>query len=215
MSRMFFKGVFLMMFIFSIGTFQAKAQEMEEVVANLTETLDLSDKQVAELKGLMVDYRGKLDDVLIKYEGEDEPDVGTMIGEIRDVRDAYRKDLQGILSQNQYDTYMNGIDNILTDMFNDLAEIRLMDAQDDVALTDGQLESLVPIMGKGLKQTVQLLFENAGGRLSLPKKIKIGKTMKKIEKEQRAAMEQILTPDQMTAYDENKAAQKEARKNKK
>jgi hypothetical protein len=90
-----------------------------------------------------------------------------------------------------------------------------MDVQTEVHLTDAQLESLVPIVGKGLKSTVQLLFENAGDRLSVPKKIKISKSLKKIEKEQRAGMENILTPDQLSIYDANKEEQKKARKNKK
>jgi hypothetical protein len=77
------------------------------------------------------------------------------------------------------------------------------------------MESLIPIVGKGLKQTVQLLFENAGDRLSVPKKIKISKNLKKIEKEQRAGMENILTPDQLNLYDALKEEQKKARKSKK
>jgi hypothetical protein len=192
-----------------------RAQEMEVVIVNLTEILDLSDKQVAQVKTLLVQYRAKLDGILLKHEGAEEPDVAGMIGEIRGVRDSYRKDLQTILSKDQYGIYLAQIDAILTDMFNDLAEIRLMDVQTEVHLTDAQLESLVPIVGKGLKSTVQLLFENAGQRLSVPKKIKISKSLKKIEKEQRAGMENILTPEQLSIYDANKEEQKKARKNKK
>ena len=45
----------------------------------------------------MTKYRGSIDWILAKYEGEEEPDVGAMIGEIRNERDAYRKELAGIL----------------------------------------------------------------------------------------------------------------------
>lgn len=155
-----------------------------------------------------------LDGILLKYEGEEEPDVGAMIGEIRGVRDGYRKDLQAILSPDQYGIYTAKIDQILTDMFNDLAEIRLMDVQPQIELTDGQVESLVPIVGKSMLSTVRLLFEHAGTRLSLPKKVSIGKSMKKIEKEKRAGMEQIMTGAQMDAYDKFKEEQKAQRKGK-
>ena len=208
----------IMLLIVLIGTLfvqTTKAQEMEEVMANLTEKLDLSDKQVAQVQTLLVQYRAKLDAILLKHEGAEEPDVAGMIGEIRDVRDGYRKELQTILSKDQYSIYLAQIDAILTDMFNDLAEIRLMDVQNEVHLTDAQLESLVPIVGKGLKSTVQLLFENAGDRLSVPKKIKISKSLKKIEKEQRAGMENILTPEQLSIYDVNKEEKKKAMKSKK
>lgn len=208
----------LLAFVFFISTLLAQpiqAQEMQEVISNMTETLDLSDKQAVQVQTLLVQYRANMDGILLANEGEEEPDVGAMIGDIRDLRDNYRKDLQTILSKDQYSAYLKQIDAILSDMFNDLAEIRLMDIQNDVSLTDAQLESLVPIVGNGLKQTVQLLFENAGGRLSVPKKIKIGKNIKKIEKEQRAGMENILTPDQLQLYDAIKEEQKKARKSKK
>jgi len=213
MKRLFMKKLIIMCVIGVLISAQSFAQQdMEEVVANLQESLDLSDKQVTQVQNLMVQYRAKLDGVLLKYEDEEEPDVGKMIGEIRDVRDGYRKDLQGVLSKDQYNNYINQIDNILQGMFNDLAEIRLMDVQPQIDLTDGQLESLVPIVGKSLLSTVRLLFENAGTRLSVPKKISIAKNLKKIEKEKRAGMENILTPDQLAAYDKYKEEQKAARK---
>jgi Spy/CpxP family protein refolding chaperone len=213
MKTLFLKIIFFLCVIgVMINTQSMAQQDMEEVMVNLQESLDLSDKQVTQVENLMVQYRAKLDGVLLKYEDEEEPDVGKMIGEIRDVRDGYRKDLQGILSKDQYDTYMGLIDSVLQGMFNDLAEIRLMDVQPQIDLTDGQLESLVPIVGKSLLSTVRLLFENAGTRLSVPKKISIAKNLKKIEKEKRDAMENILTPDQLAAYDKYKEEQKAARK---
>ena len=137
-----------------------------------------------------------------------------MIGEIRDTRDLYRKDLQGILSENQYSQYIAQVDGILTDLFNNLAYQRLLEVQPVVDLTDGQVNSLVPIVGKSMLSTVRLLFENAGKRLSLPKKVGIKNDMKKIEKEKRAGMEKILTGNQMDAYDKYKEEQKAERKGK-
>ena len=192
-----------------------QAQEVsKETMANMTALLDLSDVQQGQMSELMVKYRGSIDWILAKYEGEEEPDVGAMIGEIRGERDGYRKELEGILSANQYDTYMAKINGILTDMFRDLAEIRLWDIQAAIALTDKQVIDLTPILGKSMKQTVQLLFENAGQKLSLPKKVKIKNAMKKIEKEKKAGMENILTPAQLGAYDQYKEEQKAAKKNK-
>lgn len=214
MIRLILKRTALAFLLLFMTTSQTFGQEMETAVVNLTETLNLTEKQVAQVQTLMVQYRAKLDGVLLKHEGEEEPDVAQMIGEVRDVRDSYRKDLQEILSKEQYDGYLAAIDSVLTDMFNDLAEIRLMDVQSEVGLSDDQLVSLIPIVSKGLKSTVQLLFENAGGRLSVPKKIKLSKNVKKIEKERRAGMETVLTPDQMVLYDAFKEEQKASRKKK-
>ncbi len=208
-----FKSIFLIAVFFT--AFSSYAQEeggMQELVAGLQEPLDLSDKQVNQVETLLTQYRAKMDGILLKYEDQEEPDVGAMIGEIRGARDGYRKDLQGILSKDQYGKYMAKVDEVITGMFNDLAEIKMMDVQSEIDLTDGQVESLVPIVGKSMLSTVRLLFENAGTRLSLPKKIGIAKNMKKIEKEKRAGMEQILTPDQLAAYDKYKEEQKAAAK---
>ena len=207
----------LSLVLFMIGTTitSVQAQEndvSEEMMANMTEMLDLSDVQQGQMKELLVKYRGSIDWILAKYEGEEEPDVGAMIGEIRAERDGYRKELAGVLSPDQYDIYMARVNEVLTDMFQDLAEIRLWDIQPAVALTDKQVEDLKPILGKSMMQTVQLLFENAGQKLSLPKKIKIKNAMAKIEKEKKDAMTNILTPAQMSAYDQYKEEQKAARK---
>ena len=193
---------------------QNRESDAEEVMAMLTEMLDLSESQQGQVGALLAKYKTNMDYILLKYEGEEEPDVGAMIGEIRDERDGYRKELQGILSPNQYDTYMAKVNDVLTQMFNDLAEIRLIDIQPKMDLTDSQLESLVPIVGKSLMSTVQLLFENAGTRLGVAKKVSIANKLKKIEKEKRDGMSKILTPDQLAAYDKYKEEQKAARKNK-
>lgn len=214
MIKTTFKSICAIIFLMVFSINQLSGQELTGAIVNVAEKLNLSDKQAAQVQNLMVQYRVNMDGILLKYEDLDEPDVAAMIGEVRGLRDSYRKDLQGILNETQYENYLATIDSILTDMFNDLAEIRLIDIQKEAELTDQQLVSLVPIVGNGLKKTVQLLFENAGERLSLPKKVKIKNSLKKIEKERRAGMETILSPDQMKIYDAYKEEQKENRKKK-
>ena len=203
--------------LFIVGSIFSTIQAQEvsdETMANMTAMLDLSDVQQGQMKELMTKYSGSIDWILAKYEGEEEPDVKAMIEEIRGERDAYRKELQGILSENQYNTYMGKIDQILTDMFRDLAEIRLWDVQPAIALTDKQVVDLTPILATSMKKTVQLLFDNVKAKMSLPTKVKIKNNMKKIEKEKKAEMEKIMTPAQLGAYDQYKEEQKAARKNK-
>ena len=98
------------------------------------------------------------------------------------------------------------------DLHIDIREKEALEVQPQVDLTDGQVESLVPIVGKSMLSPVRLLFENAGKRLSLPKKVGIKNDMKKIEKEKRAGMEQIMTGAQMDAYDAYKEEQKAKKK---
>ena len=216
MRKYLFKSLLALLLVIGATSFQVIAQEndMGDVMANITKTLDLSESQAAQVEVLLIQYRAKLDGILLKYEGEEEPEVDKMIGEIRDAKDGYRKELEGLLSPDQYTTYISIVNGIMTDMFNNLAFIRLLEIQPHVDLTDGQVESLVPILGKSMMSTVQLMFENAGKRLSVPKKLGIKNDMKKIEKEKRTAMEQIMTGTQMAAYDQYKEEQKAARKGK-
>jgi hypothetical protein len=198
----------------NINPAQAQEEVSEDIMINMTELLDLSEKQQVEVATLLARFRSNIDYILVKYEGEAEPDVGKMIGEIREERDSYRRELQTILSANQMKAYETKVNEVLTDMFNDLAEIRLIDIQDQLSLTDGQIESLTPILGKSIMRTMQVLIQNAGTKLTLPKKIGIKNDLKKIEKEKRDGMNQIMTPDQLALYDKYKEEQKAARKGK-
>ncbi len=211
-TKMKIIGILSLVLFLSLSVTNLHAQGDEgEMMANIKETLDLSDTQVEQVSVVFKTFRGNVDNILLKYEGQEEPDMGAMVGEIRTERDNMNKGLQAVLSKNQFETYQAKLNEILTDMFNDLAEIRLIDLQPSMDLTDKQIVDLKPIIGKSMLQTVKLLFENAGTRLSLPKKVSLGNQMKKIEKEKRAGMENILTPAQMAAYD----AYKEEQKNKK
>lgn len=198
------------MFFAGILINQAVVEEsgMDEMMDNMKKELDLSDKQVDQVQGQMVEFRGNVETILTKYEGEDEPDVGNMIGEIKDAQENYQNNVQGVLSPDQYAKYQEKVNDILTLMFNDLAEIRLMEAQQIVDLTDNQIAQLTPIVGGSTMKTVQVLFDNAGGRLTLPKKVGIAKKLKKIEKEKRSKMEAILTPSQLATYDKYQEEQK-------
>jgi len=78
------------MTIFMCFSLVSNAQEIDEIATAVSEQLELSEEQSGELTELMTIYRGELDRTLVKYEDQEEPDVGAMIGEIRDVRDEYR-----------------------------------------------------------------------------------------------------------------------------
>lgn len=210
MRKQLFKSLLVLLLFLGATSFQVIAQDndMGDVIANMTKTLDLSDSQATQVEALLVQYRANLDGILLKYEGEEEPEVDKMISEIRDARDGYRKELEGVLSPDQYTAYLSVVNEIMTDLFNNLAFIRLLEIQPYIDLTDGQVESLVPVLGKSMMSTVQLMFKNAGKRLSVPKKLGIKNDMKKIEKDKRTAMEQIMTGAQMATYDQYKEEQK-------
>ena len=204
------KKIFLSIFVVLTFLLQAplQAQEIDEIAATVSEKLELSEEQSGEMLELMTLYRGELDRTLAKYEDQEEPDVGAMIGEIRDVRDEYRAKLGKVLTKDQMKGYEAMINEVIGGMFNDIAEIRLIDLQDPLELSDDQVEKLIPIMGKGMHGMIKIVFENAGTRLSLPKKVSIGNKIKKVQKEADNGVKSVLTSGQYEKWQAMKEASK-------
>ncbi len=204
-----FRSIVFVLTISSCFSLVSSAQEIDEIAATISEKLELSEGQTGEMKELMTVYQGELDRTLAKYEGQEEPDAGAMIGEITKIRDEYRGKLGKVLSKEQMNGYVAIIDGVISGMFNDIAEIRLMDLQDPLELSDGQVEKLIPIMGKGMHEIIKVVFENAGTRLSVPKKVSIGNKIKKIQKDTDNGVKSVLTSGQ---YEKWQAMKEEAQK---
>ena len=190
------------------------SQELDEIVDELKEPLDLNDSQVEQFNNLLAQYGAQLNEAMEKNEDADaEKDPKEMIGQFKAVRDAYREDLQKILSKEQYEKYRDIVGGIILEMFTDIAEIRLMDLQKPLELTDGQMEKLAPVMGKSMMEIMQVVIEYGDKRMSVPRKVKVGKKLKAIQSEANNEIERILTPQQLETWQkmkEESKAQKEA-----
>lgn len=185
------------------------SQEISEIVLNISEPLNLSEDQILSVTSLMEKYRGEMDEVLAKHEDAAEPDPEKMIADIRAVRDQYRSDLSKILDKEQYGQYSLKVEQILTEMFSNLAEIRLIEMQPMFDLTDDQILQLKPVFGQSMYKMVKIIMDNAGTRLTIPKKVGLANSIKKIQKETRDGLEKTLTSEQLQAYDKWKEEQKE------
>jgi Spy/CpxP family protein refolding chaperone len=190
------------------GPAVAQDGDPEEILAELQTQLKLSDEQTQQVGAAMGKMSKELESTLAKHENAEEPDAAAMIGDVKKVRDDYRKELQKILSKEQYEGYLAMVDAVMTEMMTDVAEIRLMDIQPKCTLTDEQVEQLAPIMGKGMLDMVRLLFENADKKLTMPKKVKLGKAVKSIQSDMDKQINAVLTEEQQKKYAEYKEAQK-------
>jgi hypothetical protein len=85
-------------------------------------------------------------------------------------------------------------------MFEDIAEIRLIDLEPVLDLTPEQIEALKPVMGTGLRQIIAVVFEYGDKRLTMPRKVKMGKKVKRIQADMDAGMAEILSEEQMAKY---------------
>ena len=185
----------------------AEGEEPPEALMMAQEELKLSEEQTEQVGAAMGKFAGELEKTLAKHEAAEEPDGAAMIGDIKGVRDAYREELKKILSKEQYEGYLAMVDAVMTEMMTDVAWIRLTDIQPQCTLSDEQVEELAPIMGTGMLKMVRLIFENADKRMSMPKKVKLGREVKSIQSDMDKQINAVLTEEQQKKYAEYKAAQ--------
>ncbi len=188
---------------FSAGTASAGDEDSGDMLATLSKELKLSDEQTRKLGPSIQKFIYTVDGLKTDQEKEDaEPDA--LVKGVKKAQDELNEELKEIFTPEQFKQYEAMKEKALKGMFNDLAEIQLMDLQPKVGFSDDQLKQLVPIMGDSLYQVVAIAWENAGKRLRPAQKIKLAKTMKNIQKESRDAISKVLTPEQLQTWDKIK-----------
>jgi hypothetical protein len=207
MKNTFYKisMVIILLFAFSANIY---SQEMDEVIGELKESLELSEEQETQFAEVLKKYAVRLNETMDKYENAEDADPKDKLTDLKAVRDDYREDLQKILSKNQYEKYQELINNVLQEMFTDIAEIKLMDLQKPLDLTDSQMEQLAPVLGKSIMDIMKIVVENGDKRMSMPRKVKVGKAMKKIQSATGDEVGKILTPTQIEKWEKIKEEKK-------
>jgi len=89
-----------------MSTAAAAADDKAAMLAELQTKLELNDEQTQQMGAAMAKYAETLDKAMAKHEGADEPNPQAMIGDVKKVRDDYRKELQTFLSKEQYSGYL-------------------------------------------------------------------------------------------------------------
>ena len=77
--------------------------------------------------------------------------------------------------------------------------------------SDEQIDELAPILGNSMLATIRLVFENADKKLNVRQKLKLARSLKKIQSDLKAGMSKVLTSEQqqaLKAYREQRAKQK-------
>ena len=189
-------------------SYSSYSQELEDIVSELQEELQLNDDQAEQLSAALVKYSQEMNTELAKHEDAEEPDTKAMIGDIKKAQENYRYELADILTDEQYEAYLNYVDKVMTEMFGDIAEIKLMDLQPVLDLSDEQMSQLNPVLGEGMLGLVKVVFEYGDKKMNKRTKIKMGKKLKKIQSKTDTGVKEILTPEQYEKYQEYKEAKK-------
>ncbi len=134
--------IYFILLLFIVPINSSYSQDLEDIVSELQEELQLNDDQAEQLSAALVNYSQEMNTELAKHEDAAEPDTKAMISGIKKAQDNYRNELSNILTDEQYDAYLIYVDKVMTEMFGDIAEIKLMDLQPVLDLSDEQITQL-------------------------------------------------------------------------
>ena len=204
-SRMVLAGLALLLVL--PGSVLAQGDD-GDVLADLAEALELTDEQVPQVEALLEKFAADMDAAAALAEVE-EPDNQAILGAVKKARSDFKSGMKGVLDKEQFETLETTIDAIFQEMFEDIAEIRLIDLEPVLDLTPEQIEALKPVMGTGLRQIIAVVFEYGDKRLTMPRKVKMGKKVKRIQADMEAGMAEILSEEQLAKYAALKEEDKE------
>ena len=180
--------------------------DLDDVIDSLTVHLDLTGDQPSQVEGLLVTFATDWNATQEKY--EDAEDKDGMINELKAVQGAYQDGMAAVLSDQQLEAYEQLVDQIMHDIFNEVAELKLRDLQPALELSEDQIMQLKPVMGTALVDVVRLMWENAGKKMRMPAKLKLGNKLKKIQSTAKTQANEILTPEQVAKWEAMKEAAK-------
>lgn len=180
----------------------------DEIVAELKPRLALNDQQAENLTAVLGELGKTFAALIAKQEAVgEEDDPMEFIKDVKQAQTDYQKKLKGILNDKQLQTYSELRDVTIIDMMKDLAEIKLLDIQPKIGFSDEQLEKLVPVMGESMRGFMKIAWEHTGKRLRLRQKIKVAKSLKKIQSNAQQQVQLILTDEQSKKWEELKKQQ--------
>jgi hypothetical protein len=198
--------VFILM-IAVITSLNVTAAEEEDIAVIIAQELDLDQGQTDQLRAQMKKFGDQLEALMAEQEGED-ADPEKMINGIKQAQDAHNKEVEKIMGKDKFKQYEAMKEKAIKGIFADLIEIQLMDVQPKTSLSNDQVTKLAGVLGDSKYRLIQVAWENAGKSLRPRQKIQVAKQLKGIQRDARAGIEGILTPEQLAAWDKHMEEQK-------
>lgn len=173
--------------------------DSSEILAEMTETLGLTEEQVPQVGAVLQKFATDMEAAAAMTELE-EPDNQAILGTIKKAKSDFKSGMKDVLDKEQYATLETTLDDIIQEMYEDITEIRIMDLEEPLGLTEEQAAALKPVMGTGMRDLIAVIFEYGDKRLSAPRKVKMGKKLKRIQSDMEKGIAGILTEEQMAKY---------------
>lgn len=179
-----------------------------DIAAELQAELGLNDEQTAQVTSAFSKFAASIEKAHTQQEAAEEPDGQAMMAAVKQAKNTLNQDMQGILTPEQFQQYQQMVDEVMDEIFTTVAELKLMDMQEPLKLTDEQVAQLAPVMGDSIRSIIGIVMENSDKRMGVRQKLQMAKSMKKIKKDTDAQMNTILTPEQQQVLQNYREQQK-------
>jgi hypothetical protein len=184
----------------------AEKTSNSDVAAFVAQELKLDDKQTQQMRDAMKKYGAQLENLFAEQEKEEADPEKLIIG-VKQAQDAHNKELQDILGKDKFKAYETLKEKVIKGIFTDLVAIQLIDIQPKTSLSNEQIDKLAPVLASTKYKIIKIAWENAGKQLRPRQKISLARQLKSIQGETRSAVEKILSPEQLQAWDKYMAEQ--------
>ena len=190
---------------FTVSAFSI-AQELEDIVNEISTEIDLDDTQKAALANQMGKYTTSLQLIFDKYE-EAEPDPQAMLVDIKNAREEYEAALKKDIGKEKFNAYLAFVEKVKLEVLGEAAYLRLLDLQDPLKMSDDQVMAMKPVMAKAMLGMLNTLMKYVD-KLPLNVRNKLGAAgaLKGIKKTFDRETAEILTGEQIKKWEEMKEA---------
>lgn len=172
-----------------------------DTAANLKEWLKLTDDQVAKVKPVIARRLQRMDAAFAKAEAEEQPDVLALVEELGNARKEFDGGVQSLLTPDQLKQWRTFQAELEKDLVKSAAKKQVRALQPGLALTDDQVQKLVPPFTVATQKKVDAFQKLSDGtRITLRDKIQAKKTFEAINEELQKAMAAVVSPAQLSAY---------------
>ncbi len=179
------------------------AAEEDDIAVVIAQELQLDQAQTDQLSAAMDKFGAQLETLMEEQEGED-ADPEKMINGIKQAQDEHNKEVEKIMGKDKFKQYEAMKEKAIKGIFADLIAIQLMDVQPKTSLTDDQVDKMADLLGDTKYRLIKVAWENAGKSLRPRQKVSLARELKGIQKDARTGLEEILTEEQLQAWDKHK-----------
>ena len=118
----------LSILLLPLALLAAEKKSDNDAAAFVAQELKLDDTQTQQMRAAMEKFGAQLEKLFAEQEAED-ADPEKLIAGVKQAQDAHNKELQGILSKDQFKAYEALKEKAIKGIFTDLVAIQLMDIQ--------------------------------------------------------------------------------------